>query len=89
MPAPSSHRPCKRRASRKAARRTWAIFSTDQQITTIHASSLRVALRRCQVDEGEILAAVETACLPVPDGDARPFLAVLLRNPHYIPPEKL
>ena len=63
----------------------YRIFLASGETRDVSATSLRTALRQLgkQVPETSIVAAIERACLPIPEDDARPFLAVLLKNPNY------
>lgn len=70
-----------------SASRSFAIFLEDGSRHIETAPSLRKALRKFG-RETVIVAAIETACLPTPETAARPFLAVMLRNPRFVPPEE-
>ena len=61
------------------------IFLASGETRDVSAPSLRTALRQLgkQVPETSVVAAIERDCLPIPEDDARPFLAVLLKNPRY------
>ena len=67
--------------------RSFAIFLADGSRHLETAPSLRKALRKFG-RETSIVAAIESACLPTPENDSRPFVAILLNNPHFVRPEE-
>lgn len=73
-----------------AAEQTYCIFTANGVRHDVTAPSLRTAVRRFdKKGQGQIVAACEAACLPPPDSDARPFLAVFLKCPDFKPAEDL
>ena len=67
--------------------RSFAIFLADGSRHLETAPSLRKALRKFG-RETSIVAAIESACLPTPEQDSRPFLAVFLSNPRFARPDE-
>lgn len=66
--------------------RTYQVFFADQTARTIEAPTLRTVLRRIDETKTPVLAVIDTAVLPQPAHDGRPFLAVLIRNPAFFSP---
>jgi hypothetical protein len=67
----------------------FVIFTEDGLRHSVQAPSLRRAVRDCGLDErkSRIVAAMAADCLPTPETEDRPFLAVFLKNPNFTPPE--
>ena len=70
-----------------SALRSYAIFTDDGVRHVETAPSLRKALRKFG-REMSVVAAIELDCLPTPQEDSRPFLAVMLQNPRFAAPEE-
>lgn len=65
----------------------FVVFMSNGERHLVSAPSLRAALARFnRKPAGEIVAACEAGCMPVVT-DARPFLAVFLKSPNFVPPE--
>ncbi len=67
----------------------FVVYTADGGIHPVEAPSLRTALRNFKTSEAtaRVVACIESGCVPIPTGDERPFLAVMLRNPNYVAPE--
>lgn len=68
-------------------KRDYCIFTADQTRHVVKAASLRSALRSFGDSKGVVIAAIEMGCMPTKPAEDRPFIAVLLRNPHFVLPE--
>lgn len=66
----------------------YCVFTAAGVRFIVRAPSLRTALRRFdEKANGIVVAAVETKCLPVASAENRPFMAVFLNRPEFVPPE--
>ena len=70
------------------AAKDYCIFTAAGVRFVVNATSLRTALRGFdEKAHGIVVAAVETGCLPVASAEERPFMAVFLNRPDFVPPE--
>ena len=69
--------------------RKYRIFTADGESQDVEAPSLRRALRNFPDKKTAIVAAVEVGCLPLAPAEDRPFFAVFLKSPHFVPPEEV
>jgi hypothetical protein len=72
------------KATKATANREWVVFTEDKGRHVVSAPSLRTALRNFDKSKARIVAAIEMGCLPVQPAEDRPFIAVLLANPHFV-----
>lgn len=72
-----------------SAQRRYCIFTAGGERHFVAAPSLRTALRNFDERKSPVVAAIGTGCLPAAPAEDRPFVAVFLKSPHFVPPEGL